>query len=232
MVSVKRDAQEKNGEVIANFNYYIQYRIVNDAHYEQQINMLMKNMLMMINQINQNDKFKDIEVPKYITDKINLISVQDLAKQFPTLTLEEALKYYVNLNGLTFIKGVYQQLPNGKRLLIGSPTMDDYANSTILYVFNKVTNNIVPIIKISSKPDKEKIKQQIILDTPNALKEQIYEKTVLNKKINFPSSINIKIYFSNLMLLNLSKMHLCEVIHSPCSEDLLKYFKENEIEVM
>ncbi|MDR2369417.1 MAG: hypothetical protein LBD63_02210, partial [Mycoplasmataceae bacterium] len=229
MTSIKRDAQEKDGEIMTSFNYYIEYRLVNESNRNQQVVALLKNILTIINAINHHQKFNDISTNEYIHSKINFISVYDLEKQYPTIPLNEALSRYVVSNGLTFIDKIYQHLPKGKRLSIGSPTADDYDQSGILYVFNKVTDTVIPIIKISVRPTQEVIKKQIIQDTPGELEEQIYRDTILNSEIKFLPSIGIQIYFSHLMLINLSKMHLCEVIYSPCSPELIKYFKENEI---
>jgi asparagine synthetase A len=232
MTNIKRDVIEKNGEVMVSFNYYIEYHLMTEINHDTQNISLLKNILMMIDAINQNEKFKDVKFSKYIIEKINFISIFELKKKYPTLALKESLNRYVSTNGLTFINGVYERLPNDEHLLVGSPTSDDYHRSGILYVFNKITNSIIPIIKITTRPNQDLIQKQIILDIPNELEEQIYQNTVLNDQIHFLPSIGIQIYFSNLMLINLSKMHLCEVIHSPFSPELLKYFRENEIEVM
>jgi asparagine synthetase A len=232
MPSIRRDVQEKSGEVMVNFNYYIEYRLINEVNPTEQILPLLKNVLMMINGINRHEKFKAFRSPNYITDKVNFITISELHKKYPTLALNDALNRYVVANGLTFVSGVYQPLVNGKRLLIGSPTTDDYSNSGILYDFNEITSTVISLIKVSIRPSHELIKKQIIIDLPNELEKQIYQKTALNQKINFVPSIGIQIYFSHLMLINLKKMHLCEVVHSPCSIALSKYFADNEIEVM
>jgi aspartate--ammonia ligase len=232
MINIKRDVKEEDGEIMVNHSYYIEYHLANDADYNNQIAPLLKNVLMIIKEVNSNEKFKDIRLQKYTDDRLNFISTDVLSKQYPTLTLNNALNRYVAANGPTFINKIYQRLPNGKHLLFGSPTIEDYDNTGILYIFNKSTGTIVPIIKIAVRPTQTLIKQQIILDTPGELEEQIYKDTVLNPNTKFPPSIGVEIYFSNLMLVNLNKMHLCEVIHSPCTIELLKYFKDNEIEVM
>ena len=116
--SIKRDVKEDNGEVMVSHNYYIEYRLVKDFDFKDQIVPILKNIVMMIDEINSNEIFKGIHPFKYSTQKINFISTPNLSKQYPTLSLQDALNRYVANNCLTYVNEVYQQLSNGKHLLI------------------------------------------------------------------------------------------------------------------
>jgi asparagine synthetase A len=232
MICLQRDFKEENGEVMVAHNYFIEYYQMEQTNIAEQIIPLLNNILSIISAINDDLGFKDVEYSRYDKQKLKILSIEELSNKYPTLSLKDALNHYVAANGLTFIRKVYKPLPNGKRLLSGQPTTDNYEESGILYVYNDTTNSVIPIVKIAIRPNQELIKKQIIMDIPVVLQEQIYSNTILNEQLKFPLSLGVQIFFSNLMFINLKKFHLCEVVHSPCSPKLMKYFKDNEIEIM
>jgi asparagine synthetase A len=232
MPSIKRDANEGKGEVMITNNYFIEYRLIENNQLKDQVITLAKNIILMINDINKATIFKDIKQPSFIKQKLNVIHIEELIKQFPTLPLRVALIEYINTHGITLVIGACKLLANGRRLEDGLPTADDYDTTAFLYTYDANTKSVLPIIKIATRPTTETIKQQLIMDTPSDLDENIYKDTIMNESIKFPYTIGIQIFFSNLMLVNLNKLHLCEVVASPHSSDLQKYFIDNHIEVM
>jgi asparagine synthetase A len=232
MPSISRDIDEEKGETMVTNNFFIEYRLIESQNISNIVVSLATNIFSIINDINTNHLFKDIQKPFYMGQKTNIVEIEKIKKLFPTLPLKEGLTEYVITHGPTLIIGSHKILPDDKRLEFGTPTNEDYNNTSILYVFSESINRVLPIIKIAPRPTLEIIKEQLIIDAPGDLDHQIYQETILDKNKNFPLSVGIKIYFSNLMLINLNKLHLCEVVHSPYSSELHKYFVENNIEVL
>ncbi|MDR1991280.1 MAG: hypothetical protein LBP70_00920 [Mycoplasmataceae bacterium] len=231
MPCIQRDVLEDNGEVLINHNLFIEQPLIEDNDDKEQIASILKNALSMINAINSDILFKDIKPVSYDKQKINFITIEALHRQFPTLDLNKALNHLVANIGSTYVTGVYKILAGGIRLLNGFPTIDNYQKCGIFYVYNQYTNTAVPLIKISIRPSQELIREQIILDGINVLQKQMYQQTILNDNLKLVPSVGIEIFFSNLMLVNLHKYHLCEVVHTACSPELLKYFIDNKVEI-
>jgi hypothetical protein len=79
---------------------------------------------------------------------------------------------------------------------------------------SKETNKVLPIIKISPRPSIETIKKHLLNDQPLLLQSSVYEKTLFRLDSQGNQYIGAEIFFSNLMLINLSKYHLAEVVNS------------------
>jgi asparagine synthetase A len=211
---INRDANEGVGHSIVTQNFHIESKLLDAENVEDQILPTITNIVGMIDSVNKDLSFIDIDKVLYSHQSINYVPVESIAKLYPSLSLPEGVNQYVASNGPTAIRGAYKTLLNGKQLSKGLPTCDDYDLATILFVFNKTTNSVIPIVKVSPRPDIETIKKQLILDLPNVLQEQIYNETLFNNDKPLIQSIGIQIYFSNLMLINLRKLHLAEVVHS------------------
>jgi asparagine synthetase A len=211
---INRDANEELGHSIVTQNFYIELKFIDQENVKQQILPTIKNVIGIIDQINKDISFVDIGKMLYSHQMMNYVSIDEIAKLYPLLSLRAGVNQYVATNGPTAVQGLYKTLSNGKQLAKGLPTCDDYELSTVLFVLNKTTNSVMPIVKVSPRPNVELIKKQLILDLPNALQEQIYNKTLFDESKGSSQTMGIQIFFSNLMLINLHKAHLSEVVHS------------------
>jgi hypothetical protein len=168
----------------------------------------------IIKSINILSEFSEVQNHEYDINRIGVITIIDLIKMYPNLSLDEAITQHVVNNGTHIIVGVFKSFENKKRFFGGLPASDDYDSCSVLFVYHEIINKVLPIIKISPRPSMEKIKNQLITDLPLALSTHLYNDTIFKAIDKYEPSVGIRIYFSNLMLINLKKYHLAEVVHS------------------
>jgi asparagine synthetase A len=168
----------------------------------------------IIKSVNNLPEFSDIQNLEYDINQIGIITVTELVKMYPNLSLDDAITQHVVNNGAYIVVGVFKTFENKKRLLGGLPASDDYDLCSVLFVYHELINKVLPIIKISPRPSIEKIKNQLVTDLPLVLNTHLYNQTIFKSIDKYEPSVGIRIYFSNLMLINLKKYHLAEVIHS------------------
>jgi asparagine synthetase A len=227
---VIRDIVPGNNQSMVQQCYFIESKVIKVASDLQTQKSSMITMINMLNVINQSEEFHAYKSQKYLNTKINFITLKQLIKLYPTLSTKKALEHYVVHNGITVVHQVYtnydlQSYPSA------SPSSDDYANTNVLYVFNKFINSVVPIIKISLRPNKEIIKNQLEKYLPATIIDGVYNETLLSNEYVNDSSLGIQIYFSNLMMLNLRKYHLAEIVHAPWSQDFVNYCSIHKIAI-
>jgi hypothetical protein len=58
--------------------------------------------------------------------------------------------------------GIFRAFEEKERFDEGLPASDDYDLCSILFVYDEMINRVLPIIKISPKPNFEKIKKQLV----------------------------------------------------------------------
>jgi asparagine synthetase A len=190
------------------------------------------NLFSDIKNVNENELLDDIKLPSYQKLNIHYITIDQLIKRYPTSTIKTALEMYVIANGPTVIWEVCKSLKNNQRLIYGKATSDDYKTTSMLFIHSKETNKVLPIIKISPRPSLEAIKKQLLNDQPTLLQSHIYDETVFQLDVKTNQNIGVEIFFSNLVLINLSKYHLAEVVNSCWDDQFMSFVKSNKIEIM
>lgn len=228
---INRDSKLNNLDSMIQEIIHLEYRPIEELNNQKGINQLFFELIQSIVGLNEIEIIKGHKTNKFFQkDKSpKFITLKELVHIYPTIDVNKALKDYIRENGPTVLFSPMLETINGTLNVDCYAMTDDYNLTGILYVYNRTTDQVVPLVKISSRPSQEAAYDQTI-----GVFNDIFEKGIYNKKILKAfdlKSIGIDIYFSNLMLVCLQKVHLAEVVSSVWKEDLIEYCKENDIEI-
>jgi asparagine synthetase A len=210
---INRDGATIN-ESIVNYNIYIEMYASHAIVLDDLINQIANNFMAGVKKVNLELNINKDKLPEYTNQSINFITIDKLIKTYPSVSLKEAIDRYTISNGATAVIGACREI-EGKSLFVGLPTADDYDHTTVLYVLNETNNTATPIVKISSRPKIEVINKQILEYIPEVMDANIYQETILKERNDEQNTIGVTVYFSNIMLINLKKYHISEVVHAP-----------------
>jgi asparagine synthetase A len=194
-------------------DFYIEMATVKDVKTDD-IKKHCLDIVELIKSVNNSPEFGRIQNLEYDINQIGVITFNELIKLYPNLSIEEAITYHVVNNGAYIVIGLYRPFGNKKRFFGGLPASDDYDLCSVLFVYHEIINKVLPIVKISPRPNAEKIKKQLITDLPQVFNTRVYDQTIFKHVAKYEPTVGIRIFFSNLMLINLKKYHIAEVVHS------------------
>jgi hypothetical protein len=159
--TINRDSKCDNVDSIISNDVYLETDLIGEITPEVIKSHCLK-IMEIIRTVNQGQfSSKPLSV-QYDKQDIDIMTMTKLIKTYPTLPIYQAIEQHIINHGPCIIMGIFRAFEEKERFNEGLPASDDYDLCSILFVYDEMINRVLPIMKISPKPNFEKIKKQLV----------------------------------------------------------------------
>lgn len=227
----KRDSLLTNLDSFCSQVVHVEYNTLLEEHNVEKFKNWFIIFWKEILSINNSDEVKNIFLAKErIKNEIKFVNVKTIVDLYPLLPVQKAFQLYCAKYKLVVLTDPNLKMSSGQYFSEGLATCDNFNCTSILYIYSSIHSEPIPIIKIASRPIGQLAKDQLLQISPS-----IYDEGLMNKRLfdkDLIQTLGFTFYFSNLMLINMQKIHLAEVISSIWTKSFEDFIKLENIKVM
>ncbi len=174
-----------------------------------------------------------------LPENITFIHAEELAEQYPDLTIKEREDAAAKKYGAIFIIGIGGQMSNGEYHDGRAPDYDDWTTPTIkdykglngdIVIWNPILERAFEISSMGIRVDKDALIKQLKLRGLEERQNMMWHKRLLNDEL--PLSFGGGIGQSRLCMYFLRKAHIGEIQSSIWPDEMIEKCKVNNIHLL
>lgn len=200
---------------------------------ERTMDTLKETVRIIYKTLKTTDEYIEKEYPyvgHFLPEDITFITSQELYDMYPDCTPKEREYNIAKLKGAVFIMQIGGKLSNGERHDGRAPDYDDWKLNGDIIVYYPVLDIALELSSMGIRVDEDSLREQLEIAGCMDRAELPFQKALLEKEL--PYTIGGGIGQSRICMFFLRKAHIGEVQSSLWPEDIMKYTKENGINLL